>query len=426
MRGVDLLHFCAAVVVAKHSIAAVVDQGWCTWQSLLYGVEDAQCSEGRLEFNEPADENHLSVASSWPVATSCVSGGNGTRTYCIYTDRDVARERGITIITTPSEALKLAKTTAFKDLKGYDHVKDLNAAESLRWRVEEVPGKGMGLIANRNLHAGDHIMSVSASIMIDYGLFMDIGEDVRTQMQARAIRSLPLNHQPAFLNLSTHDAVQSFEEQVDRIILTNAFDISDREIVENPEGVEDQHFFTVFPEVSRMNHDCRPNAHYFWDPNTFTQNVYAIKPVTAGEEITISYVDQCTQHERLVAESDERIVQILELQHYLRDYSKTSPATPDMAELLISLYEQERIHSRIFEAYTYAAIEYNAIGQPWMATKYARLGIQHGFVANQPTGEDHFDIKQLVDDPWGHWSYMMRRSNGEAGASTAHPEKMSI
>lgn len=40
-----------------------------------------------------------------------------------------------------------------------------------------------------------------------------------------------------------------------------------------------------------MNHDCRPNAHYYWDPETFTQNVFAVRPILAGEEITITYVE---------------------------------------------------------------------------------------------------------------------------------------
>jgi SET domain-containing protein len=43
--------------------------------------------------------------------------------------------------------------------------------------------------------------------------------------------------------------------------------------------------------VSRMNHDCRPNAHYYWDPDTFTQNVFATRDILAGEEITITYVE---------------------------------------------------------------------------------------------------------------------------------------
>lgn len=43
--------------------------------------------------------------------------------------------------------------------------------------------------------------------------------------------------------------------------------------------------------VSRLNHDCRPNADYHWDPETLTQHIHAVRPIAAGEEITVSYME---------------------------------------------------------------------------------------------------------------------------------------
>lgn len=40
-----------------------------------------------------------------------------------------------------------------------------------------------------------------------------------------------------------------------------------------------------------MNHDCRPNAAYYFDPQSFAQHVYAARAVAAGEEITVSYIE---------------------------------------------------------------------------------------------------------------------------------------
>jgi SET domain-containing protein len=40
-----------------------------------------------------------------------------------------------------------------------------------------------------------------------------------------------------------------------------------------------------------MNHDCRPNADYYFDPETLAQHIHAIRPIAAGEEITISYIE---------------------------------------------------------------------------------------------------------------------------------------
>lgn len=87
-----------------------------------------------------------------------------------------------------------------------------------------------------------------------------------------------------------------------------------------------------------------------------------------------------------------------------------------MAEALVSLYEQERLWSRLYEAYTFAAVEFNAAGRVWEAVKYARLAVQHGFVAAGPKNEDGYELAALAENPTTHWSYMMRRKD-DSGSS---------
>lgn len=43
--------------------------------------------------------------------------------------------------------------------------------------------------------------------------------------------------------------------------------------------------------VSRFNHDCRPNADYWFDPETLVQHVYATRPIAIGEEISLTYME---------------------------------------------------------------------------------------------------------------------------------------
>jgi hypothetical protein len=50
-----------------------------------------------------------------------------------------------------------------------------------------------------------------------------------------------------------------------------------------------QHTSAVYATISRINHSCIPNAHASWNCNAGHETVYAIKPITAGEEITIGY-----------------------------------------------------------------------------------------------------------------------------------------
>lgn len=39
-----------------------------------------------------------------------------------------------------------------------------------------------------------------------------------------------------------------------------------------------------------MNHDCRPNVDYRFDPKTLTQRTAAIRDIAEGEELTLSYI----------------------------------------------------------------------------------------------------------------------------------------
>ena len=43
--------------------------------------------------------------------------------------------------------------------------------------------------------------------------------------------------------------------------------------------------------VSRFNHDCRPNADYYFDPDTLAQHIHATRPIQIGEEISLTYME---------------------------------------------------------------------------------------------------------------------------------------
>ena len=93
-----------------------------------------------------------------------------------------------------------------------------------------------------------------------------------------------------------------------------------------------------------MNHDCRPNAHYYFDPKTLTQHVHALRTILPGEEITISYIDpaqkrkarlhalkeswgfpcgcsSCSATSTVHSASDDRISQIEDIREELEDYA---------------------------------------------------------------------------------------------------------
>lgn len=156
-------------------------------------------------------------------------------------------------MTSPARAVDIAKSIAFTDPEIFKTVDDLNAEESPRWRVEEMPGKGMGLVATRNIELGDHIMSTTASIMVDYNLFYDAPPGDILEMQVVAMDLLPDTHRRRILNLSTHDHASDYETQVNKVILTNSFNIDTIEFPSVKDESEDKTLYTVFPESTLLS-----------------------------------------------------------------------------------------------------------------------------------------------------------------------------
>ncbi|KAJ9155130.1 SET domain protein [Pleurostoma richardsiae] len=262
--------------------------------------------------------------------------------------------------------------------------------------------------------------------MIDYGVFDSLPQKELMWIQAEGVDNLPHAHRSRMMNLSTHSGASGHYQRIEKILATNSFDIDLPD--EKAESL-----YVVFPEISRFNHDCRPNADYYFDLETLSQHIHAIRPIAAGEEISITYIDpvmsrsrrrqklhsiwgfqcscsQCTQPDAMTDASDSRVRQIRSLRRQLEDYGPGSAATPQMAELLVSLHEQERLQGALCEAHALAAIEWNGAGEPWAAVRHARLAVEHGLASSGPADRDVVEMGRLAEDPWGHWSWMLRTS----------------
>src|SRR6187402_2324450 len=50
--------------------------------------------------------------------------------------------------------------------------------------------------------------------------------------------------------------------------------------------------FGIFKTISRFNHSCKPNAQQHWDEQRGEELVYALRTISKGEEITLSYCPQ--------------------------------------------------------------------------------------------------------------------------------------
>ena len=58
----------------------------------------------------------------------------------------------------------------------------------------------------------------------------------------------------------------------------------------------------VFPIINRINHSCLPNCSVQWNPITDREELFMVREVGPGEELTICYLDMvtnvCSREER--------------------------------------------------------------------------------------------------------------------------------
>lgn len=363
----------------------------------------------------------------WTFWPECFSNENTTDPYCLFSDQNFADGRGIFILTTEPLAYGMLQKQAFRNPKSLYRS---NQYANPPFVQHEFPGKGRGLVANKTLFRGDQIFASTPLLISDPDAYKLV-ESERIDLLYRGVESLPKASQELFWGLLDH-----FKgDPVDDRINTNNFEIV----------VDDVSQAALFPEIAMLNHDCRPNAAYFWDEETLTHYVHAMRTIQPGEEITISYVDSekdrahrmrrlerswgfkcgcsaCTAHPSLTAESDARLYQIAELAEKLNDWTSSSFATPEMAEAMISMYDQERLWAYQATAYKHAAEVYSSFGNKFMAIKYARMSVEFSILDKGFSDPDVREMKKMAKDPEMTWSWKKRvgLKAGGCGCGKAH------
>jgi hypothetical protein len=343
--------------------------------------------------------------------------------FCVFTNVLFAGGRGVSIITTPDQADLFLQSPVFTEIVSdpeTDH-------SSLCFEMKEIQNHGMGLVANQTIFRGDRIMDHGPVLFIHDTIWEEFVEEDFLPLLHTAVDRLPSNTKDLVMNL----VGQGKGDQIDDILDTNSFNIN----LFGENGFSPTSYSILIPEVARLNHNCRPNAAYHFDVNTLSQSVLALRTISPNEELTISYIPQlqtrserrallhkswgfhcdcslCSAPSFLSKASDSRIHRANELKAELLDYTSLSKATPGMAELLFSLYEQENLLGPVYEAQQLAATEFNAVGEFWRAERYGILALESALVYRGP---NHVDVKMLevfLERPKEHWSWMLRRGKG--------------
>lgn len=162
------------------------------------------------------------------------------------------------------------------------------ASSSPPYILQDIPGKGKGLLATRPLSPGTLLISepplfTTASLTNPNKIESDL---------AAIVKQLPKPSQRAFLTL--HNNSKGQPNPFSNIVRSNGYPLGPSSDVGG-----------IFLETARINHSCRPNCQHAWNEKLQRMQVHVVRRIDEGEEFTLSYI--------LGGPSEER-------QEHLREY----------------------------------------------------------------------------------------------------------
>ncbi|KAL2271348.1 hypothetical protein VTJ83DRAFT_719 [Remersonia thermophila] len=285
----------------------------------------------------------------------------------------------------------------------------------------QVPGKGAGLFANRTIRRGEIIMQRTPALLIQSELHIELDPAAREALYKAAVNRMPAASRERFLGQIGDTVYDKVEKNSFRVFV-------DGENTHSPH-------LGIYPEVSKMNHDCRPNVHYRLRDITHTS--VAVRDIQPGEELTISYIfgkapratrlsqledwgfscscQQCTLPPKEAGASDSRIRQIQALEdeiETLMSRARGEGIRPEMGAKLVELYLAERLDAYLSPAYTRAALIYSMFGNEERAREYAREAAAALERETGPYARDLESMRELAENPKRHWSWAIKATSG--------------
>lgn len=240
MRIIPCFSLLTAIIPAANTLSAHVIQEYCPWNTLSLPLEQCMCLSGNAVrshgdvTNRPSSKKHddsRSLKSNiWRASSDCFEG------YCVYTNDGFFGE-GISLVTTATN---------------YRRVTQIQVPETTpisyreKSRTADIPGKGRGLVAIRTIRRGEQIMATRPALLVHRNIFGDLPLQEVYQLMDMAINNLSKPRRESYLA----QAATMGGHRITDILFTNSFQIALKD--------SDGFHYGNFPEVSLLNHDCRP------------------------------------------------------------------------------------------------------------------------------------------------------------------------
>ena len=251
----------------------------------------------------------------------------------------------------------------------------VSTSENL-YKEERLPGKGVGCIARVKIKKGDLVLREAPQL-----LHPVLSGNPTSEENVKQYRDCVF----AFMEMSEEDQ-KRYMELFDKFEASKAWpssmqkkyldwqnilrerpipNISQEDALKAMAIVETNGFHNgVCLKMSRFNHSCQPNAQYFWNEDTDTRDMRALRKIKQGEEITVSYIS--IGREQLFGR-DERCNYIKDTYHFDCRCKACDMAGEEVESetKLIDDYKEEMLRRQQFQDAANAATN-GRDAQAWM------------------------------------------------------------
>lgn len=185
--------------------------------------------------NSIDDETVSAQDNQWYRSDICHEVGQDE--ICAFTQPSFNGGHGIALVTTAQILQEMVSLPIFTNPRLQKPPSEQSTSSA--YRDEQIPGKGVGLVAMRPLRNNEPFLSRMPIMMVDDTAFKRLGRARLTDLLTQAIGDLPETHQAVYLNLTTHGEVKTHDERVYEIFMKNDF-------ITPVEGIME--FHSVFPQ----------------------------------------------------------------------------------------------------------------------------------------------------------------------------------
>ncbi|KAI4932972.1 hypothetical protein J4E85_003375 [Alternaria conjuncta] len=391
-----------------------------------------------------AQDGYTSDTFPWTHHPTCIdivtpsrenesTGSDVHQTFCAYTNANYNNGRGISFVVSPEVAASVTMETFGMSIGGME---GQVGEEMGMWEVKYAGEKGKGLFAKKDIAGifpGESLI-VQTPVLFVAKQILEIPEMPRPQLVLKqAVDQLPEKTKEMVKKLDVN-----VDGTVEDIVTTNGIAVKWPWVDELPQ------LLAVIPEAARINHACRPNTLWRFDDYTLSFEVFALRDIKPGEEITRSYGFEkrarrrrvksieanfgftcacplCTADDDATMASNDRLSEIKALKSVLPTDPEDSPQLLGLLPKLIEHLEEEGLLTELPQYEEILAYTWSSFGIEDRAKYWAGRAQKHWAVVAGKESWEQRRCGELEANVRGHQTWMTWKGDPWEGVGEGHP-----